>query len=701
MGFAVHAAACVALLFAGPLPSAQAQTTRTWNNSVTTGLWSTGGNWLGGTAPVDGNIAAFTSTDSGLVLTATGAVTPSLAQLYFDNAGTTTLQLTRTTLTSGTGIVVTANSGNVFIRNTSVLANASSAVVIGANQVWENNSTSGTLSVNADPALVRWTQLANNLTVRGSGRTEIGIVIGGGNVTKEGTGTLLIRGSDTGSNIGNTTVSAGTLILGDGTNLFAYRSPSITNNAAVIFNTTTGSVTFGGIISGTGTLTKQGVGNLQLLGSNSGFTGTTIVSSGTLNFAGVNANNVGLVGGNIVNNAIIQFGFNNSASTGTFAGVISGTGILDVWGGGKLVLTGSNTFSGITIPTQAHVELGNTMALQNSAINTSPAAPWSIMATTSQASLTIGGLVGTSGNRSFNSIIGTNLTDVTSLTLNPQAGSSFTFAQVIANTVSGSVRTLTKTGAGEQILQGVNTYTGLTTVSAGRLTIAGAGSINNSSGVTVNGAGAEFRFNSSTAFNKPLTLTQGILSGTGTIQTAVTVASNAIISPGNSPGSQTYASSVWQAGGTYLWELNALTGAAGTNWDRVVVTGPLDLTGLSSSNRFNINLTTLTGSDTNGPLNTPWTATGTSIFPFVSYGSLSVPSGFTTGSNSDLTALFNFDLTNWVGTPKPSSSNISVRVNPTGNGLNLVIVPEPGTIALAGIGIGTAVWFFRRRRGTA
>jgi autotransporter-associated beta strand protein len=346
--------------------------------------------------------------------------------LYFDNAGTTTLQLTQTTLTSGTGIVVTANSGNVFIRNTSAGAFGSSPVVIGAPQVWENNSTSGTLSVNADPALQRWTQIANNLTVRGSGRTEIGSVISGGNITKEGTGTLVIRGGDVNSNLGNTTVSAGTLILGDGINGsgLVYRSPSITNNAAVIFNTTTGSVTFGGIISGTGTLTKQGVGNLQLLGSNSGFTGTTIVSSGTLHFVGVNANNVGLVGGNIVNNAIIQFGASNSASTGTFAGVITGTGNLDVWGGGKLVLTGSNTFSGITIPTQAHVELGNAMALQNSAINTSPSTPWTIMATTSQASLTIGGLVGTSGNRSFNSIIGTNLTDVTSLTLNPQAGRS-------------------------------------------------------------------------------------------------------------------------------------------------------------------------------------------------------------------------------------------------------------------------------------
>jgi autotransporter-associated beta strand protein len=466
--------------------------------------------------------------------------------------------------------------------------------------------------------------------------------------------------------------------LGSGTVTLGVDNPTVNvANAAITF-------TVGGpIVGGANGLTKSGPGQMTLTGSST-YTGLTTVSSGTLQL-GSNGT-TGSVDGDIANNAMLVF---NRSNAQTYGGVISGSGNLRKLQSATLTLNGVNTFSGTTTVTGV-ISLGNASALQNSGIDTAGAG--TITAPSVQSSLTIGGLI---GSKNFSSVFTTNLTGLNSLTLNPQAGRSFSYSGVIANRTSGTTA-LTKTGAGEQILSAVNTYTGLTTVSAGRLTI-GGGNINASSGVTVNGAGAEFRYNSATAFNKTLTLTQGILSGTGTIQTAVTVGSNAIISPGNSPGSQTYDSSVWQVGGTYLWELNALTGAAGTQWDKVVVSGLLNLTELSTSNKFIIDLTTLTGSNTNGPLDSAYVSGPTYIFPFVDFGSLSVGGTFSNAANSDLTGLFSFNLTNWQGT-KPSASDISVKVNSAGNGLNLVIVPEPGTIALAGIGIGTAVWFFRRRR---
>jgi autotransporter-associated beta strand protein len=248
-------------------------------------------------------------------------------------------------------------------------------------------------------------------------------------------------------------------------------------------------------------------------------------------------------------------------------------------------------------------------------------------------------------------------------------------------------------GTGVLTLAAANTHSGATTISAGRLEIGSGGAINSSSGVTVNGAGAELKYNSATALTSPLTLTQGILSGTGAINTAVTVGANAIIAPGNSPGIQTYLSSVWSPSGTYQWELNALTGTAGTNWDQVAVTTTLDLNGLSSENKFNLDLITLTGT-TPGVLNF---VSGSYTFPIATYSTLIASS---TTPNSDLTSLFAISLANWQGT-KPAANDISVKVNSTGTGLDLVIVPEPATLAMAGLGIAVVVGTLRRRRRTA
>ena len=731
------------------------RTNQTWTNdsssllSINTGT----ANW---------NTPIFFTTSSTLTLNGSGPIALGVIRAQSDNssrprliyAGSNVLTLTSTNnSTQGNQGLFTLQSGTVRIENTNSntpfgFASGTTTINGGAISQLGTGTTSTPMQVNGSFSFVSGTLIVNpasvtvgnafTLTVAENAALDFAGASFSGNqqVTKAGLGAmvlsrlfngsfsggfkvqegLLVLQNDTGGNAGTAPLGTGTFTIaggtissgrGQGTSLtmpsrfensfsvagyttgttnFNLGSGTVTlgvDNPTV--NVANGAITFtvGPIVGSTSTfgLTKSGPGRLTITGSST-YTGLTTVSSGTLEFT-----TNGSVDGNIVNNGMVSF--NRNAYT--YGGVISGSGNLLKGQNVTLTLNGVNTFSGTTSFTSSNpgiITLGSNLGLQNSGIDTTNG---NIQFTSAQTAVTFGGLI---GSRNLSTVMDSNFTSGTSVTLNPQAGRSFSYSGVIANRTTGSI-SLTKTGAGEQILSAVNTYTGLTTVSAGRLTI-GGGDINASSGVTVNGAGAEFRYNSATAFNKTLTLTQGILSGTGTIQTAVTVGSNAIISPGNSPGSQTYSSSVWQAGGTYLWELNALTGAAGTNWDKVVVTN-LNLTGLSTSNKFIIDLTTLTGSNTNGPLDSAYVSGPTYIFPFVDFGSLSVGGTFSTAANSDLTGLFSFNLTNWQGT-KPSASDISVKVNSAGNGLNLVIVPEPGTIALAGIGIGTAVWFFRRRR---
>ena len=165
---AVQALACFALLFASPLPEAQAQTQRTWRTDVPGGLWSGTGNWVGGSVPVSGQVAVFGG--SGLTLSSTVATAATVGQLFFDNSGTTSIILSAASANltlsavSGTGIFVNSNSGPVSISS-------SGTVLLSAPQTWTNLSSS-TLSVMSQG----WIGLNNSasLTLAGTGPMSLG-----------------------------------------------------------------------------------------------------------------------------------------------------------------------------------------------------------------------------------------------------------------------------------------------------------------------------------------------------------------------------------------------------------------------------------------------------------------------------------------------------------------------------------------------
>lgn len=86
--------------------------------------------------------------------------------------------------------------------------------------------------------------------------------------------------------------------------------------------------------------------------------------------------------------------------------------------------------------------------------------------------------------------------------------------------------TLIKNGTGTLTIGGDNAFSGATLISGGTLRLATNGNINASSGITIDGSTAKLLQTSSTAMVPTVTLTQGTLTGSGTVNT-VNVADDA------------------------------------------------------------------------------------------------------------------------------------------------------------------------------
>jgi MYXO-CTERM domain-containing protein len=190
------------------------------------------------------------------------------------------------------------------------------------------------------------------------------------------------------------------------------------------------------------------------------------------------------------------------------------------------------------------------------------------------------------------------------------------------------------------------------------------------------------------------------LGGSGTIGTA-TVAAGATVAPGNSPGLLTGTSLSYSGGANFEWEVQDATSLSG--YDRISLSGNLDLTGASPGNRINLKIISRLGNgdgNTAGnPLNfaPPGGAASIRTFQFGQVGGVLLNSG------QNISDVFAFDLSQFTYSDGSSSNAAlwSIDWNSGTGAITLTAVPEPSTY---GIGLGAlalAAAALRRRRKQA
>lgn len=271
--------------------------------------------------------------------------------------------------------------------------------------------TGGTLTLNGTTSI---------LSVASTHRAAVNTVMAGtSNLSKTGTGTLLLAGANT--HTGKTAITAGTLhyttrnaFYNGNTSLWTTSKFSVANGATATFN-----------VGGTGEFTAEDIAIIAgLAGATSGF-----MSGSSINIDTSNATN------NIFE---LTAGFSN-----VYVGLIKS-------GNGTLVLTGENIFFGNTIITEGTLNLANSNALAYSDLNLSGAG--AVFFESSLDPYILGGLSG-SGPLNGN-------------------GNLLIIAESTADTIySGSLSnaSLTKTGPRKLTLSGTNLYEGVTTVEGGTL----------------------------------------------------------------------------------------------------------------------------------------------------------------------------------------------------------------------------------------
>ncbi|MFM1767592.1 MAG: hypothetical protein RJA22_121 [Verrucomicrobiota bacterium] len=189
-----------------------------------------------------------------------------------------------------------------------------------------------------------------------------------------------------------------------------------------------------------------------------------------------------------------------SGRTLTVGGNVSGGFSLTKQGTGKVVLSGTNTYSGATAVTGGTLQLGASGALPDGAGVGDVSIAASALLDLNGFSDAINGLSGPAGSAVDNTAAGTTGT----LTVgNNNAGGAF--AGLLQNSGVDSTNNLVKTGTGQLTLTGANTLSGTVTVNGGILSLGNVNPLGNIRGLTIGGATLGFAVNGA-AVAAPVTL---------------------------------------------------------------------------------------------------------------------------------------------------------------------------------------------------
>ena len=650
---------------------------------------------INGNITFAGNASGEFFPDANAQTTVNGNVNVGANELRFNGAGLLTLAgaVTGTPATRllGSGVLLLANTNGPVFSNASgqgqlIVQNANGTVRLGANnQIGGFGFNGGTLDLNGFSNISsREVSLYGpnsrvNFSGNGAEALSFGAMNNGATLTvtnfaagvdtlRIGTGNLsgaqlaqfifaTANGNWTGTGVGGTW-QAGRMGSFGLTNAAAQNDGSGYISAVNAYNT---AVAFGGMAE---TVTVSGT-----------------VQAGSLSFAS---------GGFALQGGTIQLNGSGVAVTGnnTIGSVIAGTNGLSKTGAGTLTLSGNNSYTGVTTVSDGTLKLGSSTALGNTAGATAVSSG-GLLDLNGQTTAETLNYTGTGGllNSAAGAAIVSGVVDIASgMTVNTTGDITLS-----GQLRGGTTQNLTKSGAGTLKFTAANsTFAGTNTVSAGTLlvdtgaSVAASTSIVNGGLLNVNGTAGAITVNNG-----------GSLGGSGSVG-AVTLTNGSHLKPGNSPGTLTAASAIVLGGSTYNWQISALEGTAGTNWDLLSVTGLLNMSGVTSENRWNL-VVTADGAFTG------WT--GTSEYSYVFAQAASV-SGFSATVGTDVTSLFNITASGITSLPNSSynsSGDFKVVVGRGAGGLTtlkLMAIPEPSTGSMLTLGIaGLVVTRLFRRKG--
>ncbi len=486
------------------LSGANSYTGLTTVSAGTLNLNTTGANAIAGNLTVSGGSVAL-QMDNQIADAKNVVVSGGTLAMGANSDMVNRVQMTSGSITGSGGTLTSATAFDLQGGTVSAIlgggvgldATVGTTTLSGANTYTGTTTvSSGTLNLNTTGA----NALAGNLTVAG--------------------GSAVLQQSDQIADAKNVVVSGGTLDVAtssDTVNNVQLTGGSIAGTTGVLTSSTAFDLQ-GGTVSarlggGVG-LNKTTSGTVTLSGANQ-YTGATTISEGTLAVSGatgtagagtiaVGANRLDIINGATVASAVTINGgtIANSAGAGTLStggvtlggtstvssagtglnisGVISGGFGLTKEGAGTVTLSGANTYSGVTAINAGTLSV-NSIVVSGNASNLGNAASALLLGdgsrigtlsyTGSTATYLRGFTVNAGGGAVHNATSGQTLTigtgGITASGLLTVGGAG----NMIIDSVISSSGGLTKAGAGTLTLTGTNSYSGVTTISEGALSV--------------------------------------------------------------------------------------------------------------------------------------------------------------------------------------------------------------------------------------
>lgn len=483
----------------------------------------------------------------------------------------------------------------------------------GSGGITINNSGSVTLSGGANTY--------TGVTAVNAGTLSVGALANGGSPSDIGAAS---------SASGNLALNASTLQYTGGTTGTDHGATLGASGATVEITTAGTALTDSGVIVGSGSLAKTGLGVLILSGANT-FSGGVAVNAGELDInnggsssanSAIGTGTLTIGSGTIIDNtsgsdvtllpnnaqvwngSFIFGGFGNNlnlgagpvsvpatatvtifANTLTVGGTVSGAGGLTKMGGGTLVLSSANTLHGTVTLTEGTLAIGNDMALGTGELDFNGGAAGATFQSVDGSAHTITNAINFDGSGGANTIFGgtgnlkftgsaANGTPKTLTVNNPQTEFSGVLSGASARTIAGT---------GTLVLSGTNTYSGGTTISAGATLQLGNGGI--SGALSTSGVIDD---EGTLSFNRSDVVVQGVNfssapiigggsvvqdgSGTTTLNAANTYAGQTLVNHG-----ELFITPAYQNGGSVVVADDASFGVSATSVSNSATIGSLTL----------------------------------------------------------------------------------------------------------------------------